>query len=257
MPMDESDDFIGALRATNDGPEGSAPIVTAPPPPPTDLIDLGSDTATRPTPEMRRFMAEAPVGDDMLAEDPTVNLLEGMVAELLGKEAAVFLTSGTQCNLIAMLLGARHGDRYQGQPRRGRGLGECPRNRQRGHAQRGHGIGLRRGHRLSGRRAVHRYRLGAGVGARAGVGAGPHARVGALEGIEDLAAFGGELAADVGGGAASGEREGEREGGGRPQHPDADYRLRAASGAAPIDRWGWDDGATKRPGSGLDVYSRA
>ena len=109
MQVDESDDFIGALRATNDGRQGSAPIVTTPPPP-LDLIDLGSDTATRPTPEMRRFMAEAPVGDDMLAEDPTVNLLEAMTAELLGKEAAVFLTSGTQCNLIAILLGARHGD---------------------------------------------------------------------------------------------------------------------------------------------------
>jgi threonine aldolase len=59
---------------------------------------------------MRRFMAEAPVGDDMLGEDPTVNLLEEMSAELLGKEAAVFLSSGTMCNLIGIMLGARHGE---------------------------------------------------------------------------------------------------------------------------------------------------
>jgi threonine aldolase len=77
---------------------------------PADLIDLGSDTATRPTPEMRRFMAEAPVGDDMLGEDPTVNLLEEMTADLLGKEAAVFLSSGTMCNLIGIMIGARHGE---------------------------------------------------------------------------------------------------------------------------------------------------
>ena len=110
MKVDETDDFIGAVRATNDVQSGSAQAIATPPLPPPDLIDLGSDTATRPTPEMRRFMAEAPVGDDMLGEDPTVNLLEAMTAELLGKEAAVFLSSGTQCNLIAMMLGARHGD---------------------------------------------------------------------------------------------------------------------------------------------------
>ncbi|HVR30875.1 MAG TPA: beta-eliminating lyase-related protein, partial [Thermoanaerobaculia bacterium] len=61
------------------------------------LIDFLSDTVTRPTPEMRRFMSEAPVGDDMIGEDPTVNLLEEMSAELLGKEAAIFLSSGTMC----------------------------------------------------------------------------------------------------------------------------------------------------------------
>jgi threonine aldolase len=107
--VDESDDFIGAVRATSEVSPGYAQPVT-PTLPPTDLIDLGSDTATRPTPEMRRFMAEAPVGDDMLGEDPTVNLLEAMTADLLGKEAAVFLSSGTMCNLIGMMLSARHGD---------------------------------------------------------------------------------------------------------------------------------------------------
>lgn len=76
----------------------------------TRLIELHSDTATRPTPEMRRFMHDAPVGDDMLGEDPSVNLLEQMTAELLGKEAAVFLSSGTMCNLIGILLHTRPGD---------------------------------------------------------------------------------------------------------------------------------------------------
>ena len=74
------------------------------------LIDLGSDTATRPSPEMRRFMAEAPVGDEQLGEDPTVNELQAMVAELLGKEAALFLPSGTMCNAIAIKLHTQPGD---------------------------------------------------------------------------------------------------------------------------------------------------
>ncbi|HUH02864.1 MAG TPA: threonine aldolase family protein, partial [Kofleriaceae bacterium] len=77
---------------------------------PDDAIDLRSDTVTRPTPQMRRFIAEAPVGDDMTGEDPTVNLLEEMSAELLGKEAAIFLSSGTMCNLIAMMVSTRRGD---------------------------------------------------------------------------------------------------------------------------------------------------
>jgi threonine aldolase len=74
------------------------------------LIDLGSDTATRPTLEMRRFMAEAPVGDEQLGEDPTVNELQAMVAELLGKEAALFLPSGTMCNAIAIKIHTQPGD---------------------------------------------------------------------------------------------------------------------------------------------------
>jgi threonine aldolase len=74
------------------------------------LIDLSSDTATRPSPEMRRFIAEAPVGDEQSREDPTVNLLEEMVAELLQKDAAVFLPSGTMCNLVAIKVHCRPGD---------------------------------------------------------------------------------------------------------------------------------------------------
>jgi threonine aldolase len=73
-------------------------------------IDLYSDTVTRPTPEMRRFMCEAEVGDEQKFEDPTVNLLQETVAELLGKEAAVFLPSGTMCNEIALRVHCRHGD---------------------------------------------------------------------------------------------------------------------------------------------------
>jgi threonine aldolase len=73
-------------------------------------VDLQSDTVTKPTAEMRRFMCEAPVGDEQKGEDPTVNLLQDMVAELLGKEAAVFLPSGTMCNEIAMRVHCRPGD---------------------------------------------------------------------------------------------------------------------------------------------------
>ncbi|MGH7317889.1 MAG: threonine aldolase family protein, partial [Candidatus Rokuibacteriota bacterium] len=74
------------------------------------MIDLYSDTLTRPTPEMRRFMCEAEVGDEQKGEDPTVNRLQEMVADLLGKEAAVFLPSGTMCNEIAVKVHTRPGD---------------------------------------------------------------------------------------------------------------------------------------------------
>ncbi len=74
------------------------------------LIDLSSDTATRPTPAMRRFMAEAPVGDEQRNEDPTVNLLQEKVAELMGKEAALFLPSSTMSNEIAFKVHTRPGD---------------------------------------------------------------------------------------------------------------------------------------------------
>jgi threonine aldolase len=67
------------------------------------LIDLRSDTVSRPTPAMRSAMAAADVGDDVLAEDPTVNALEERAAELLGKEAGLFVASGTQGNLVAQL----------------------------------------------------------------------------------------------------------------------------------------------------------
>ena len=76
----------------------------------TIAVDLYSDTVTRPTPEMRRFMCEAEVGDEQKFEDPTVNLLVEMVAELLGKQAAVFLPSGTMCNEIALRVHCRPGD---------------------------------------------------------------------------------------------------------------------------------------------------
>ena len=68
----------------------------------TTLIDLRSDTVTRPSPAMRRAMAEAEVGDDVLDGDPTTRRLERRVAELLGKEAALFLPSGTQGNQVAI-----------------------------------------------------------------------------------------------------------------------------------------------------------
>ena len=73
-------------------------------------VDLFSDTVTRPTPAMRRAMAEAEVGDEQQREDPTVNLLQDMVADLLGKEAALFLPSGTMCNQVAFAVHCRSGD---------------------------------------------------------------------------------------------------------------------------------------------------
>ena len=73
-------------------------------------IELFSDTMTKPTAEMRRFMCDAEVGDEQKGEDPTVNLLQDMTAELLGKEAALFLPSGTMCNQIAIKLHCRPGD---------------------------------------------------------------------------------------------------------------------------------------------------
>lgn len=68
----------------------------------SSFIDMRSDTVTKPTPEMRQAMANAEVGDDMSGEDPTVNRLEAMIAELLGKEAAVFACSGTQSNQMGV-----------------------------------------------------------------------------------------------------------------------------------------------------------
>jgi threonine aldolase len=74
------------------------------------LIDLRSDTVTQPSAGMRRAMAEAEVGDDVYAEDPSAARLETRVAELLGKEAALFMPSGTMSNQIALLLSCRRGD---------------------------------------------------------------------------------------------------------------------------------------------------
>ena len=74
------------------------------------LIDLFSDTATRPSAGMRRAMAEAEVGDEQRGEDPTTRALEDRVATLLGKAAAVFLPSGTMCNQIALAVHCQAGD---------------------------------------------------------------------------------------------------------------------------------------------------
>ena len=85
-------------------------------PPPRDpkaapvRINLLSDTQTRPTPAMREAIARAEVGDEQIGDDPTVNLLCERVADLLGKEAAVFLPSGTMCNVAATLVHCRPGD---------------------------------------------------------------------------------------------------------------------------------------------------
>ena len=73
------------------------------------MIDLRSDTVTRPTPEMRRAMAEAEVGDDVYREDPTVNRLEKRAAEIMGKEAGLFVPTGTMGNTIAVKVHTDHG----------------------------------------------------------------------------------------------------------------------------------------------------
>jgi hypothetical protein len=75
-------------------------------------IDLRSDTVTRPSAAMRAAMAAAEVGDDVYGEDPTVNRLEALAAEMLGKEAAIFVCSGTQSNLLALLSHCERGDEY-------------------------------------------------------------------------------------------------------------------------------------------------
>jgi threonine aldolase len=74
------------------------------------LIDLRSDTVTQPTAAMRRAMAEAEVGDDGWGDDPTVNQLEALAAERMGKEAAVYMPSGTMCNLVATHTHCRRGE---------------------------------------------------------------------------------------------------------------------------------------------------
>jgi threonine aldolase len=74
------------------------------------MIDLRSDTVTRPTPAMRDAMARAEVGDDVYGEDPTVNRLQEMAAEMLGKQAGLFVPSGTMGNLAAILAHCQRGD---------------------------------------------------------------------------------------------------------------------------------------------------
>jgi len=76
------------------------------------MIDLRSDTVTRPTAAMRAAMLEAPLGDDVFGDDPTVNALQDKIASMLGKEAALFMPSGTQSNLSALMAHCQRGDEY-------------------------------------------------------------------------------------------------------------------------------------------------
>ncbi|MFH1921582.1 MAG: GntG family PLP-dependent aldolase [Planctomycetota bacterium] len=77
---------------------------------PDETLDFRSDTVTRPTPQMRAAMAEAPLGDDVFGDDPTVIRLQKRLAEMLGKEAAVYVPSGTMSNLVGVRLHAKPGD---------------------------------------------------------------------------------------------------------------------------------------------------
>ena len=77
-----------------------------------DTVDLRSDTVTRPTAAMRAAMAAADVGDDVFGDDPSVNALQERIAALLGKEASLFVSSGTQGNLVAVMTHCGRGDEY-------------------------------------------------------------------------------------------------------------------------------------------------
>src|SRR5215217_3215267 len=74
------------------------------------VIDLRSDTVTLPSPEMRRFIYEAELGDDVYGEDPTINRLQARAAEMLGKEASLYVPSGTMGNVVAHLTWCQAGD---------------------------------------------------------------------------------------------------------------------------------------------------
>src|SRR5437868_7083529 len=76
------------------------------------IIDLRSDTVTRPTPAMRDAMMRAELGDDVFGDDPTVNALQDRIAAMLDKEAALFVPSGTQGNLVAVMSHCQRGDEY-------------------------------------------------------------------------------------------------------------------------------------------------
>ncbi len=78
----------------------------------TSIVDLRSDTVTQPTAAMRNAMMTAPLGDDVFGDDPSVNMLQGKIAEMLGFEAALFVSSGTQSNLCAILSHCQRGDEY-------------------------------------------------------------------------------------------------------------------------------------------------
>jgi len=75
-----------------------------------EVIDLRSDTVTLPTEEMLEAIRHAELGDDVFREDPTVNRLEEMAAEKMGKEAALLVTSGTQANLVSLMSNTRRGE---------------------------------------------------------------------------------------------------------------------------------------------------
>jgi threonine aldolase len=79
---------------------------------PVSPLDLRSDTVTRPTAAMREAMARAPLGDDVFGDDPTVNALQERIAAMLGKQAALFVPSGTQSNLCALMAHCQRGDEY-------------------------------------------------------------------------------------------------------------------------------------------------
>ena len=76
------------------------------------IVDLRSDTVTRPTPGMRQAMLHAEVGDDVFGDDPTVNVLQGRIAAMTGKEAALYLPTGTQSNLCGLLAHCQRGEEY-------------------------------------------------------------------------------------------------------------------------------------------------
>jgi threonine aldolase len=76
------------------------------------IVDLRSDTVTRPTSKMKAAMVAAPLGDDVFGDDPTVNALQERIAQALGKEAAIFLPTGTQANLVAIMSHCERGDEY-------------------------------------------------------------------------------------------------------------------------------------------------
>ena len=76
------------------------------------MIDLRSDTVTKPTPEMRAAIAAAEVGDDVIDVDPTVDQLQRYTAEVLGKEAAIFMPSGSMTNQIAVRIHCKPGDEF-------------------------------------------------------------------------------------------------------------------------------------------------
>src|SRR5262249_6004292 len=90
---------VGMHRTSVRSGRGRPPILA---PAVTGRIDLRSDTVTRPTPDMRRAMADAEVGDDWYGDDPTVNLLQEACAEAAGKDAALYVATGTMANEIAL-----------------------------------------------------------------------------------------------------------------------------------------------------------